>query len=64
MKKYLRPMLAALVLALLVGGAYAASAGDTNGTANALCELLPVKLGIGAAPVGRPQSTPAAPQSR
>lgn len=29
MKKYLRPMLAALVLALLVGGAYAASAGDS-----------------------------------
>ena len=46
------------------GDTNAASAGDTNGAAGALCELLPVKLGIGGAPIGRPQSTPAAPQGR
>ena len=45
------------------GDTNTASAGDTNGAACALCELLAVKLGTGAAPVGRPQSTPAAPQS-
>ena len=37
------------------------SAGDTNGITGALRELLPVKLGIRGSPVGRPQSTPAAP---
>ena len=40
------------------------AAGDTNGAACALCELLAVKLGTGAAPVCRPQSTSAAPESR
>ena len=47
-----------------VGDTNAASAGDTNGAAGALRELLPVKLGIGAAPVGRPQSTHSTPRSR
>src|SRR3989337_2316882 len=32
------------------GDTHAASAGDTNGTAGALRELLPVKLGIGGGP--------------
>ena len=41
-----------------------ASAGDTNGAACALCELLAVKLEPGEAPVGRPQSTSSAPKSR
>ena len=45
------------------GDTNTASAGDTNGATCALCELLAVKLGTGAARVGRPQSTPAAPQS-
>ena len=44
-----------------VGDTNTASAGDTNGAACALCELLAMKLGTGAAPIGRPQSTPAAP---
>ena len=41
-----------------------ASAGDTNGAACVLCELLAVKLGIGAAPVGHPQSTSLSHESR
>ena len=41
-----------------------ATTGDTNGAACALCELLAVKLGTGAAPVGRLQSTSSAPESR
>ena len=45
------------------GDTNGAAAGDTNGAACALCELLAVKLGTGAARVGRPQSTPATPQS-
>ena len=40
------------------------AAGDTNGAACALCELQAVKLGTGAAPFSRPQSTSAAPESR
>ena len=47
-----------------VGDTNAASAGDTNGPAIAFCDLLAMKLGIGGDPVGRPQSTPATPQSR
>ena len=47
-----------------VGDTNAGSAGDTNGPAIAFCELLAVKLGIGAAPVGRPQSTHSTPGSR
>ena len=46
------------------GDTNAASAGDANGATGALCNLLPMKLGIGAAPVGRPQSEPIAPQAR
>ena len=34
-----------------------ADAGDTNGAAGALCELLPVKLGIGGGPCWPPEST-------
>ena len=37
-----------------VGDTNAASAGDTNGAAGALCELLPVKLGIGGGPCWPP----------
>ena len=40
-----------------------ASAGDTNGAACALCQLLALKLGIGAAPIGHPQSTSSAHES-
>ena len=40
------------------------AAGDTNGAACALWELLAVKLGIRAAPVGHPQSTSSAHESR
>ena len=40
------------------------TAGDTNGAACALCELLAVKLGMGAAPVGHPQSMSSAHESR
>ena len=40
------------------------AAGDTNGAACALCELLAVKLGVGAAPIGHPQSTPLSHESR
>ena len=47
-----------------VGDTNVASAGGTNGPAIALCELLAVKLGLGAAPVGRPQSTHSTPRSR
>ena len=47
-----------------VGDTNAASVGDTNGPTCVFCELLAVKLGIGAAPVGRPQSTSSAPESR
>ena len=47
-----------------VGDTNTASGEDTNGAACALCELLAVKLGTGAAPVGRPQSTSSAPESR
>ena len=47
-----------------VGDTNAASAGGSNGPAIALCELLAMKLGIGAAPVGRPQSTHSTPRSR
>ena len=46
------------------GDTNTASAGDTNGTACVLCELLAVELGTGAAPVSRPQSTSSAPESR
>ena len=46
------------------GDTNTASAGDTNGAACALCELLAMKLGTGAAPIGRPQSTPAAQKPR
>ena len=38
--------------------------GDTNGAACALCELLAVKLGIGAAPIGHPQSMSLSHESR
>ena len=46
------------------GDTNTASARDTIGAAGALCELLVVKLGTGGGPVGRPQSTSSAPQSR
>ena len=45
------------------GDTNAASPGDTNGAACALCELLAVKLGTGGGPVGRPQSTLSAHES-
>ena len=37
-----------------VGDTNTASTGDTNGTAGTLCELLPVKLGIGGGPCWPP----------
>ena len=46
------------------GDTNTASAGDTNGATCALCELLAVKLGTEEAPIGRPQSTSSAPESR
>ena len=45
------------------GDTNTASAGDTNGAACVLCELLAVKLGTGEAPVGHPQSTSSAHES-
>ena len=45
------------------GDTNTASAGDTNGAACVLCELLAVKLGTGGGPVGRPQSTSSALES-
>ena len=46
------------------GDTNAASDGDTNGAAGALCELLPVKLGIGGGPCWPPAIHSCSPSSK
>ena len=46
------------------GDTNTASAGDTNGAAGALCELLPVKLGIGGGPCWPPAIRACSPSSK
>ena len=46
------------------GDTNVAYAGDTNAAAGALCELLPVKLGIGGGPCWPPAIHACSPQAR
>ena len=46
------------------GDTNAASAGDTNGAADALRELLPVKLGIGGGPCWQPATHACSPETK
>ena len=46
------------------GDTNAASAGDTNGATGALCQLLPVKLGIGGGPYWPPVIHACSPSSK